>query len=106
MKNKTTRRNFISETTKVVAGLTLGGTVLHSNTAVAKLPAAGVQATVPMPIQIVIDDVGWWTGEDGSKRQEPYRTGINRNHVPADYQAIVDLGVKLVVRPQAATILC
>lgn len=59
-----------------------------------------------MPIQIVIDDVGWWSGEDGSTRQEPYRTGINRNHVPADYQAIVNLGKKLGVRPQAATILC
>ena len=62
--------------------------------------------TIPMPIQIVIDDVGWWSGEDGSKRQEPYRTGFVRNHEPADYQAIVDLGKKLDTRPQAATILC
>jgi hypothetical protein len=62
--------------------------------------------SIPMPIQIVIDDVGWWSGEDGSKKQQPYRTGIKRNHVPADYQAIVDLGKKLAVRPQAATILC
>ena len=62
--------------------------------------------TIPMPIQIVIDDVGWWSGEDGHERQQPYRTGINRNHVPADYQAIVDMGIKLGVRPQAATILC
>jgi hypothetical protein len=62
--------------------------------------------TIPMPIQIVIDDVGWWSGEDGSERQEPYRTGFIRNHVPADYQAIVDLGKKLGVRPQAATVLC
>lgn len=45
-----------------------------------------------MPLQVVIDDVGWWSGNDGSMRQEPYRTGINRNHVPADYKAIVDLG--------------
>ena len=66
----------------------------------------GLRATIPMPIQIVIDDVGWWSGEDGHERQQPYRTGISRNHVPADYQAIVDLGVNLGVRPQAATILC
>jgi len=65
-----------------------------------------LKVTIPMPIQIVIDDVGWWSGEDGHALQEPYRTGINRNHVPADYQAIVDLGKKLGVRPQAATILC
>jgi hypothetical protein len=65
-----------------------------------------LNVTIPMPIQIVIDDVGWWSGEDGNERQEPYRTGIRRNHVPADYQAIVDLGLKLGVRPQAATILC
>lgn len=62
--------------------------------------------TIPMPIQIVIDDVGWWSGEDGNEHQQPYRTGIGRNHVPADYRAIVDLGLKLGVRPQAATILC
>ena len=59
-----------------------------------------------MPIQVVIDDVGWWSGEDGSKRQEPYRTGINRNHLPADYLAIADLGRSLGIRPQAATVLC
>jgi hypothetical protein len=61
---------------------------------------------IPMPVQVVIDDVGWWSGEDGSQRQEPYRTGINRNHVPADYQAIADLGRALGIRPQAAFILC
>jgi len=61
---------------------------------------------IPIPLQVVIDDVGWWSGEDGNKRQEPYRTGINRNHVPADYQAIANLGRALSIRPQAAFILC
>lgn len=65
-----------------------------------------MMVTIPMPIQVVIDDVGWWSGEDGSKRQEPYRTGFVRDHLPADYQAIVDLGRKLDIRPQAATVLC
>ncbi len=68
--------------------------------------AKGVTAVVPMPIQIVIDDVGWWSGHDGSKQQEPYRTGIPRNHVPEDYEAIVRLGRLLGIRPQAAMILC
>ncbi len=106
MKNKITRRNFVSDTIKVAAGLTLGSTVMQSFGAIAKNPRARVNAFVPMPIQIVIDDVGWWTGEDGNKKQQPYRTGIKRNHVPADYQAIANLGIQLGVRPQAATILC
>ena len=65
-----------------------------------------VQVEIPLPIQIVIDDVGWWCGADGSAGQEPYRTGIMRNHVPADYAAIVSLGRQLAMKPQAATILC
>ena len=39
-----------------------------------------ITATIPMPIQVVIDDVGWWSGKDGNKQQEPYQdrnaTGI------------------------------
>jgi len=106
MKNKITRRKFFNETATVAIGLAAGSTIIQSCTPFARSQAGRVSAIVPMPIQIVIDDVGWWSGEDGNKRQEPYRTGIKRNHVPADYQAIVDLGVKLGVRPQAATILC
>jgi len=65
-----------------------------------------IMAIIPMPIQVVIDDVGWWSGQDGSKQQEPYRTGIGRNHVPADYEAIAELGRLLSIRPQAAMVLC
>ncbi|PCJ56721.1 MAG: hypothetical protein COA79_18120 [Planctomycetota bacterium] len=64
-----------------------------------------IDCCIPLPLQIVIDDVGWWSGEDGSKKHEPYRTGFIRDHVPADYQAIADLGSKLGMRPQAAMIL-
>ncbi len=106
MKTKISRRHFISETAMATAGLTVGSAIIQSCTSPGKGGAGPVNAIVPMPIQVVIDDVGWWTGEDGNKRQEPYRTGISRNHVPADYQAIADLGIKLGVRPQAATILC
>jgi len=60
---------------------------------------------VPMPLQIVIDDVGWWSGKDGNKVQEPFRTGIDRHHIPEDYEAIARLGKKLGMRPQAAFIL-
>ena len=34
----------------------------------------GIVTILPIPIQVVIDDVGWWSGKDGSKQQEPYRT--------------------------------
>jgi hypothetical protein len=98
------RRDFLKQTAQITSGLALSNLV-----ACKKEPArqnSELTAMIPMPVQIVIDDVGWWSGEDGSTRQEPYRTGIGRNHVPADYQAIADLGARLGVRPQAATVLC
>lgn len=61
---------------------------------------------LPLPIQIVLDDVGWWTGTDGSADGEPFRSGMPRPHVPADYAAITRLGRELGMRPQAAMILC
>ncbi|MDP6982760.1 MAG: hypothetical protein QGG05_06715 [Candidatus Latescibacteria bacterium] len=61
---------------------------------------------VPLPIQIVIDDVGWWTPTDGSAKDEPFRSGMPRAHVPADYAAIARLGNRLGMRPQAAMMLC
>lgn len=63
------------------------------------------EACIPMPLQIVIDDVGWRRGYDGSPRNEPFRTGVNRLHVPDDYRAIVELGRRLNVRPQCSMIL-
>lgn len=100
---KISRREFVKQTAVI------GARVITPNLFAGvgrTMRDSDIKVTIPMPIQIVIDDVGWWSGEDGSKLQEPYRTGINRNHVPADYQAIVDLGKKLGIRPQAATILC
>jgi len=102
------RRGFIRDATGTVVGVALGGAggsrlMAEESAAV---PRDGVIAAIPMPLQVVIDDVGWWSGEDGSARQEPYRTGIHRNHVPDDYRAIVELGRALGIRPQAATVLC
>ena len=99
-----TRREFTRKSALVGAGLAASNFVAFAGKGIVR--NAQLSVFVPMPIQIVIDDVGWWSGEDGHKRQKPYRTGISRNHVPADYQAIADLGIKLGVRPQAATILC
>jgi hypothetical protein len=60
---------------------------------------------IPLSIQIVIDDVGWWTGKNSSKENGPFRTGIERNHQPLDYEAIAELGKQLGMRPQAAFII-
>ena len=68
-----------------------------------------LEACVPMPLQVVLDDVGWWCGRDGPRddaHQEPFRTGIARDHVPADYLAVARLGRRLNMRPQAAFVAC
>lgn len=65
-----------------------------------------IRACVPMALQIVIDDVGWWTAADTSAQGGPFRTAMPRDHVPADYQAIIELGHRLNMRPQAAFVLC
>lgn len=98
-----TRREFAKKSALICAGI--AGSKYIGAKEVFAVSGEKLSVTIPMPIQVVIDDVGWWSGEDGSKLQQPYRTGINRNHVPADYQAIADLGKKLGIRPQAATIL-
>ena len=102
------RRKFLKNVMSTGSGMMiLGGSGYLLNSCI---PTSGnnegLQVFIPMPLQVVIDDVGWWSGEDGSERQEPFRTGINRNHVPADYQAIAELGRALGIRPQAALILC
>ncbi len=102
------RRIFLRNVIRTTSGAVVLGSNLPllSSSINTNKTTENLKVFIPMPVQVVIDDVGWWSGEDGSKRQEPYRTGINRNHVPADYQAIADLGRKLGIRPQAAFILC
>lgn len=60
---------------------------------------------IPQPLQVVVDDVGWWSGEDGSARGEPFRTSMPRPHAVADYQALIDLGRRTGTRPLAAFML-
>ncbi len=105
---KVNRRNFIKKsiqgTTVMAGGLSVTNLMAFSSKS--SSGNNGVSVFIPMPIQVVIDDVGWWSGKDGSKYQQPYRTGIDRNHVVADYEAIVTLGRRLGIRPQAAMVLC
>lgn len=97
------RRKFIKNSTKGLAAVGLGAALEGCNNN--QQSEIKLAASIPLPIQVVIDDVGWWSGKDGSSYQEPYRTGINRDHVIADYKAIVDLGKALEIRPQAAMVL-
>ena len=57
-----------------------------------------VEVYIPMPVYPVIEDVGWWQGEDGSAIEQPYRNGFGRRHCLADYQALVRLAKRLGVR--------
>ena len=105
---KIDRRKFFKTIPQIAAGIAIGAnsTKLFATEIFQDLTINGVTAIIPMPIQVVIDDVGWWCGKDGNTIQEPYRTGIIRDHHPADYMAIVELGRALNIRPQAAMILC
>ena len=57
-----------------------------------------IEIYLPLPIFPVIEDVGWWQGEDGSAMQQPYRNGFPRRHCLADYQALAHLADKLGTR--------
>jgi hypothetical protein len=65
-----------------------------------------VKIGIPLPLFLVIDDVGWWNGKNGSHKNEPYRTGIDREHCIEDYLAIIELGKKINMRIQAGMVLC
>lgn len=64
------------------------------------------QVGLPRAVQLVIDDVGWREGWRLDHAGGPFRAGVDRLLGLADYQAIVDLGAALQIRPTAAMILC
>lgn len=61
---------------------------------------------IPMPVFPVIEDVGWWQGQDSSAVQQPYRNAFPRRHCLADYQALVRLADRLGVRLALGMVLC
>jgi hypothetical protein len=65
-----------------------------------------IQLTIPMPLQVIVDDVGWWSGKDGSHINQPFRTGMSRDHAPEDYTALAQLGKKLHTKIPAGFVLC
>lgn len=65
-----------------------------------------IDIRIPMPLIISVEDVGWWSGKDGSSVNQPFRTGMPRDHVPEDYTALADLGKGLDMRVLAGFVLC
>ncbi len=64
-------------------------------------------AHLPIAVQIVLDDVGWWSGSNDAHNHGPYRTGLpnGRKHCLADYHAITRLGNLTGMRPQCAFVI-
>ena len=54
--------------------------------------------TIPAPLQICLDDVGWFNGEDDRPNGGSARTAMPRRHCAADYAAIEALGSRLGMR--------
>ena len=65
-----------------------------------------ITISIPMPLIISIEDVGWWSGVNGSGFNQPFRTGMPRNHVPEDYTALANLGKGLDMKVIAGFVLC
>jgi hypothetical protein len=63
-----------------------------------QISIADLTVSIPMPIFLVVEDVGWWQGKDGSAGNEPFRNGFPRRHCLADYQALVRLARRLKMR--------
>jgi hypothetical protein len=62
---------------------------------------------VPKPLLLVVDDVGWRSGADGSADGVgAWRAGVARQHTDEDYLALAELGRSLKMRPQCGMILC
>ena len=50
---------------------------------------------LPIALQIVTDDVGWFDGHDSRCAEGPSRTGIPRKHCAADYEVIEAIGKEI-----------
>lgn len=63
------------------------------------------EVSIPLPIMPVIEDVGWWRGEDGSAWNQPYRNAFPRDHCPSDYLALLHFARMLRTRPVVALVM-
>lgn len=67
--------------------------------------SAECTVALPLPLFLVIEDVGWWEGVDGSAAGQPYRNGFPRRHCLADYAALVELADRLSTRIAIAMVI-
>jgi len=65
-----------------------------------------ITVSLPLPLYLLVEDVGWWRGEDGSSRGEPYRNGFCRDHCLADYEALSLLAQQLPMRIGLGMVIC
>jgi hypothetical protein len=65
-----------------------------------------VEITIPMALQLVIEDVGWWDKSHPVGPNAPFRSGLKRRHHPSDYLALVHLAKQLNMRPLIAFVAC
>lgn len=65
-----------------------------------------LELSIPMPLQIVVEDVGWWSKFDQGASNEPFGTGMGRRHCPQDYEALISLGRQLGMRPLVVFVAC
>ncbi len=55
-------------------------------------------ACIPYSFLVVVDDVGWWCGDNHMHKNGPSRSGIGRRHCAKDYLALIELGRRLNMR--------
>ena len=60
--------------------------------------------TIPRPLQIALDDVGWFCAEDDRKQGGPSRTGVTRRHCYKDYIAVNELGKRLGMKIEKSSL--
>ena len=65
-----------------------------------------VEITIPMALQLVIEDVGWWEKSHPVGPEDPFRSGLKRRHHPSDYLALIHLAKQLHIRPLIAFVAC
>ena len=61
--------------------------------------------TIPRPLHIAIDDLGWFCGDDDRTNGGPSRTGMPRRHCYKDYEAINELGKQLGMKISCAFVI-
>ena len=61
--------------------------------------------TLPLPLFVIVEDVGWWQGADDSAHSGPYRNRFPRRHCLADYEALVYLAESISMRIAIAMVI-